>query len=595
MMNIKNISIRKRLVFSAFLSSISLLTAGFVSYILVQTSKSHNQLIQNCNTLKINTLQLRRAEKDFLMREYKNPSFFKKQESKYVIRFQKFIKETDSLLAEVKNHRFTKKHNLSKQLDSINILYQNYEKDFVKLSNAVLEKGYGNFGLFGQMNQSKDSLNTFFANQLNVSKFHNTYLKLQQVEKKFLIYEDASQFTPFQILAEQTKNELTKSYSITSQKKEKLSTFFEMYFSSFEAIYQKSILIGLTEKDGLEGTLRSSVRQVEPSMDQIVAFLIDKSEQQQKQLTNFIGIGIFLIVIIISLIMFYIAKRIDYSIQKAKKTVNAISSGDLSTKIIIETEDEMGLLLSDIKNMTQYFQQVLSSTQHISTQLVEDSQSLNDHAFHVLKGAKTQEKMIQEVGVSILQIIEQINGNTKNAKSTDKIASKVAVDIQDSNQAMLDTVQNMKTITDKIRLIEEIARQTNLLALNAAVEAARAGEHGRGFAVVATEVRKLAEKSQLAANEINEVSDISMETTEKSSDLLNQLVPTVIETSKLVQEISTNSSMQSTGTSEISNALKNLDDVVQNNTNSATEMSNTIVEFEKQAKSLQQAISYFKL
>lgn len=594
-MNFKNISIRKRLLFSAFLSCISLLTAGFVSYNLVQTSKSHNQLIQNCNTLKINTLQLRRAEKDFLMREYKNRLFFKKQKSKYVIRFQKFIKETDSLLAEVKNHRFTKKHDLTNQLDSISTLYQNYEKDFVMLSNAVLTRGYENWGLFGEMNQSKDSLNTFFMNERSVYKFHNLFLALQQIEQKFLIYEDVSQFTNFQQLAEEIQNKLIDNKSISSKKKEKLLSFFEVYFYSFEVIYEKSILIGLTEKDGLEGKLRSSVRQVEPSMNKIVSLLISKSEKQQKQITNFSAIGILLVIIIISLVMFYIAKRIDYSIQKAKKTVNTISSGYLSTKIEIETKDEMGLLLLDIKNMTQYFQQVLSSTQHISRQLVKDSQNLNNHASHVLKDAKNQEIMIQEVGISILQIIEQINANTQNAQSTDKIASKVAVDIQDSNQAMLNTVENMKTITDKIRLIEEIARQTNLLALNAAVEAARAGNHGRGFAVVATEVRKLAEKSQLAANEINEFSDVSMETAEKSSDLLNQLVPTVIQTSKLVQEISANSLMQSTGTNQISNALKNLDDVVQNNTNSATEMSTTVASFQKQAKNLQQAISYFKL
>ncbi len=93
-------------------------------------------------------------------------------------------------------------------------------------------------------------------------------------------------------------------------------------------------------------------------------------------------------------------------------------------------------------------------------------------------------------------------------------------------------------------IIEEIARQTNLLALNAAIEAARAGEHGKGFAVVAAEVRKLAERSQVAAGEIGKLSSSSVDVAENAGAMLNRLVPDIQKTSELVQEISASSKEQ---------------------------------------------------
>ena len=152
----------------------------------------------------------------------------------------------------VKNHRFTKKHDLINQLDSINTLYQNYEKDFVMLSNAVLTRGYENWGLFGEMNQSKDSLNAFFMNERNVYKFHNLFLALQQIEQKFLIYEDVSQFTNFQLLAEEIQNKLIDNKSISSKKKEKLLSFFEVYF------YSCLLYTSPSPRDGLLSRMPSS-------------------------------------------------------------------------------------------------------------------------------------------------------------------------------------------------------------------------------------------------------------------------------------------------------------------------------------------------
>ena len=153
----------------------------------------------------------------------------------------------------------------------------------------------------------------------------------------------------------------------------------------------------------------------------------------------------------------------------------------------------------------------------------------------------------------------------------------------------------MKLIASKISIIGEISRQTNLLALNAAVEAARAGEHGRGFAVVAAEVRKLAERSQLAATEIDEVSAKSVHVAQKSGQMLNDVVPNIQKTADLVMEITASSNEQSSGSEQINNARQNLNLVVQENAATAEEMAAGAEELSAQAENLQEAISFFKI
>ena len=153
----------------------------------------------------------------------------------------------------------------------------------------------------------------------------------------------------------------------------------------------------------------------------------------------------------------------------------------------------------------------------------------------------------------------------------------------------------MKTIAGKISIIEEIAAQTNLLALNAAIEAARAGEHGKGFAVVATEVRKLAERSQGAAREISGLADSSVGVAEETGRSLLELVPSIQKTKELVQEVAAASREQSTGVTQVNQAMSQMDQVTQKNASSAEELSSTAEELSSQAEALQQLMSYFQV
>jgi methyl-accepting chemotaxis protein len=191
------------------------------------------------------------------------------------------------------------------------------------------------------------------------------------------------------------------------------------------------------------------------------------------------------------------------------------------------------------------------------------------------------------------QMTSNIMQNADNAQQTEKIAVKSADDAKEGGEAVAETVAAMKEIASKISIIEEIARQTNMLALNAAIEAARAGEHGKGFAVVAAEVRKLAERSQQAAGEINRLSASSVHISEKAGEMLGMIVPAIQKTAGLVQEINASSSEQKNGADQINKAIQELDQVIQQNASASEEMATTAQQLTSQADQLQTAVAFF--
>jgi len=211
------------------------------------------------------------------------------------------------------------------------------------------------------------------------------------------------------------------------------------------------------------------------------------------------------------------------------------------------------------------------------------------------QGATEQASASEEVSSSMEEMVSNIQQNTDNAIQTEKIAMMVATNIRKGNASAQRSAISMKDIADKISIISEISFQTNILALNAAVEAARAGEHGRGFAVVAAEVRKLAERSKVAAEEINQVSKDGVDIASSTGQQLEDLVPEIEKTTKLVQEISAASMEQNTGTDQINNALQQLNHVTQQNAASSEEQATSAEELANQSEHLREIISFFRI
>jgi methyl-accepting chemotaxis protein len=290
-----------------------------------------------------------------------------------------------------------------------------------------------------------------------------------------------------------------------------------------------------------------------------------------------------------------IARGIIGPLKKGVAFAGEIASGDLMANIDVEQKDEVGMLADSLRQMTSRLFEIVSEVKVAATNVSSGSLQLSTNSQELSRGANEQASAAEEASSSMEQMAANIRQNADNALQTEKISLKAAEDARESGKAVLEAVGAMKQIADKISIIEEIARQTNLLALNAAIEAARAGEHGKGFAVVAAEVRKLAERSQLAAGEITGLSASSVEIAEKAGKMLDELVPNIQKTAELVQEISAASNEQNSGADQINKAIQQLDQVTQQNASGAEEMASTSEELSSQAQHLQSIVSFFKI
>lgn len=294
-------------------------------------------------------------------------------------------------------------------------------------------------------------------------------------------------------------------------------------------------------------------------------------------------------------ISFWIINSISKSIATANAAIKQVADGDLTVTIVNESKDEIGDLLDNFKVMVDKLKEVLTFVITASDNIASASMQMSSTSQEMSQGTQEQAASAEEISSSMEQMVSNIQQNTDNAQQTEKTALKAADDMKEGSRAVNQTVDSMRKIADKIGIIGEIARQTNLLALNAAVEAARAGDHGKGFAVVAAEVRKLAERSQVAAAEINDLSSSSVSIADKSGRLLEQIVPNIQNTAKLVQEIAAASQEQNTGADQVNNAIQEFNKVIQQNAAGAEEIASSSEELSSQADHLKEAIAFFRI
>ncbi|MBX5175508.1 HAMP domain-containing protein [Rhizobium lentis] len=349
-------------------------------------------------------------------------------------------------------------------------------------------------------------------------------------------------------------------------------------------------------------TARAAANDIDSTLAEILALekqrmkTADADADAQYATTRMTMIAVAAVALLVAAITaFWMASTISKGLGRANTVVREVSEGDLTKMADITSHDEIGELLGNVNIMIERLRGVVADALSAAENVSSGSQQLSASSEQVSQGATEQAASAEEASASMEQMAANIKQNADNAAQTEKIARQSARNAEASGEAVTRAVDAMRTIAQKIGIVQEIARQTDLLALNAAVEAARAGEHGKGFAVVASEVRKLAERSQSAAAEISSMSGDTVKAAADAGEMLGRLVPDIRKTAELVSEISAACREQDIGASQINEAIQQLDKVTQQNAGASEQMSATSEELASQAEELQTSIAFFKV
>lgn len=435
--------------------------------------------------------------------------------------------------------------------------------------------------------------------------------RIQNVVRDFVMIDDPTLHHEIEVHLEELEHEeealLEQSYSHAAEKERLILDEFVALRHKLEAINAKAIAlykegkpqeaaIMLVVEGGVyDDKILKLIHDFSAEESAILAEEVKKSEHEYHlawiELMAIIG-GSFLFSIAVGITMM---RSISRGLSSARSLSASVAAGDLTRTVDINRSDEIGNLLMDLNTMVADLRRtvgdVTSSATNVAagaTQIASTSQQLQDVSI-------TQSAATEEASASVEEIASNIALTAENAQKTETIASEAADKARDSGRAVRDAAKNLSTIVEKIEVVQEIARQTDLLALNAAVEAARAGDHGRGFGVVASEVRKLAERSQEAAAEINALTSVTVSSSETALSMVETLVPEIESTSRLVSDIANSNVEVSKGIEQIGIVVGQVDTSSQSNTAASEELSVTAEELSTQAKNLHNTVSSFKI
>lgn len=517
----------------------------------------------------------------------------------------------------------------------------------------ILLVGTATYGMLslGSLNSAVSRLVAGPAKRLEYALETNVrQLELVRAQKNLILSDNQADAAQFRRNGENAKTLLIaaidKGLSLASKEGRPIWENAKKLADDFIAVDQRVVelnsqgdVLGAQRLSGGEGRqvsdqLDAALRQVleVQQADMIASDKATNEEYQATSATMLTVSGIAALIAIVAAV--WIALGISRGLRKVMDAADAVSVGDLNQDISVGTNDEIkdmvdtiNVMTGNLRNTANIADQIangdltvepkpLSEKDTLSLALgtmvdrlrgvvadaivaadnvASGSQELSASAEELSQGTTEQASSAEEASAAMEEMAANIKQNADNAAQTEKIARQSSKDAEASGDAVGRAVGAMRTIADKISIVQEIARQTDLLALNAAVEAARAGEHGKGFAVVASEVRKLAERSQSAALEISTLSGETVSVATEAGEMLGRLVPDIRRTAELVAEISAACREQDVGAVQINEAIQQLDKVTQQNAGASEEMSATSEELAAQAEELQASINFFKV
>ncbi|MEO5373542.1 MAG: methyl-accepting chemotaxis protein [Alphaproteobacteria bacterium] len=434
-------------------------------------------------------------------------------------------------------------------------------------------------------------------------------LRVQRDERTFGILTEDKQR---QEIAQRLNEDVTAVNNTISALRDKLDVngradlqSFVMAWDNYYTIHRRvrELFLLNTNNHGIElslGKLRTVLGQFQADLAEIAALSEQALNDAVKHADETYATGRLILIALLAVsiaigfgVTLWVTIAISRGLGQAGVLAQAVAGGDLSRKVDYHGDDEISELVGHLNDMVARLLDVVNEVSSAADNVASGAQQLSAGAGTLSQGAAEQAASTEESSSAMEEMAANISQNADNATETEKIARQSAADAEKSGEAVGTAVTAVKTIAEKISIVQEIARQTDLLALNAAIEAARAGEHGRGFAVVASEVRKLAERSQTAASEISALSSETLQASERAGQMLARLVPDIKRTAELVAEISAASREQNVGADQIGSAIQQLDQVTQQNASAAEQLSSTSEELAAQSQQLQATMAFF--
>ncbi|WAG06148.1 methyl-accepting chemotaxis protein [Aeromonas jandaei] len=615
--------IRHKLILNTVLVAIAMVVLSGLFIYSSQVTRSLTQAQRNVDGLEIAMLNLRRAEKDFLLRK----------DLSFVNHFNEVMTQFHQL-----DETLGRDDNLAAVHADLARLDQQmaaYGKAFLELVAQQQKIGLGpEDGLYGKLraavHEVEDGLKKLDQQGLLI-----TMLQLRRAEKDFMLRSDVQYLDRFQTLHKSFQQSLA---ALPEADRGKLEQASEQYRQDFVALVQGMQVLGLNEDEGLRNQMRGLVHQTEEVFSAVDQHIAGELDQQTARLNTLMLMCGGVIIVLIGVMSVLLGRSIDRPISRVNDTVNRIrQDNDLRLKIELQGADEMAQLAGNLDVMLGGFRNLIGDVKQSVHTLTEAADHLSDNVKRTSEGAARQLQetdMVATASTEMGSTIEEIARNTEqaanNAQATNNKAMEgrsaventvdqirlLADNLEHSSREVGQLQRESETIGSVLDVIRGIAEQTNLLALNAAIEAARAGDQGRGFAVVADEVRSLAIRTQKSTQEIAgiisslqkqtgsivEVMATCREQGSRSSDqanvagaLLEQITQDVTHIMDMSTQIAAAIEEQSLVANEVNRNVNNIRDIAQESSAMAAENARSSQGLNEQAKLLNQAVAKYRV